>query len=192
MPSAACRPNGLETEVSSPIFLDQPVQKLHSSVQPYQRSSSSSLPGKRWSWNCWRLLQMRVEDVPTRYRGLYRKAMGGRCLKASIRCYCLMCCGWQSTEVEQCTAPTCPLYRCRLGAARTESNREWAGGAEIVASPETSIMQVLSSAEALDGSQGTPGRAGAKPGPKGGPEALSARNDLGHPGMRHGGSEQWV
>jgi len=114
---------------------------------------------------------MRVEDVPPRYRGLYRKAMGGRSLKASIRCYCLMCCGWQSTEVEQCTAPTCPLYRCRLGAARTESNRDSAGGVEIVASPETPIMQVLSSAKALDESRGTPGRVGAKLGLKSGLEA---------------------
>ena len=110
---------------------------------------------------------MRVEDDPPRYRGLYRKAMSGRSRRASIRAHCLMCRGWQSTEVEQCTAPMCPLYRYRLGAATTES----AGGPEIVASPETSIMQVLSSAKALDGAPGTPGRPGAKLRLNGGLEA---------------------
>ena len=65
---------------------------------------------------------------------------------------------------------SCPLYRHRLGAVTTESEAESAGGAEIVASPEASIMQVLSSAKALDGSRGTPGQPGAKPGLKSGLE----------------------
>ncbi len=58
---------------------------------------------------------MRTLEVPKKYRGLYKRAMGGRSLKASARCHCLLCCGWDAKEVRQCTATGCPLYPHRLG-----------------------------------------------------------------------------
>ena len=58
-------------------------------------------------------------DVPSRYRGLYDRAMRGRSRQAAIRAHCLMCVGWQSREVALCTAPGCPLYPYRLG------RKEW-------------------------------------------------------------------
>ena len=77
---------------------------------------------------------MRIQDVPERYRGLYRRAMTGKSRRAAVRANCLMCCGWQFVEVERCTAPTCPLYPYRLGAAVTEPESETAGELEPVAS----------------------------------------------------------
>ena len=53
--------------------------------------------------------------MPRKYRALYRRALSGRSLKASIRAHCLMCVGWDSAEVRLCTASTCPLYPHRLG-----------------------------------------------------------------------------
>lgn len=69
---------------------------------------------------------MRIEDIPPRYRGLYRKAMAGRSLKAAIRCHCLMCVAWSAEEVRLCTAPTCPLYRHRLGYGRVDQQAKTA------------------------------------------------------------------
>lgn len=67
---------------------------------------------------------MRIGDIPSSYRGLYRRAMTGRSRRAAIRAHCLMCCGWQYVEVENCTATTCPLYPYRLGVATTEPEAE--------------------------------------------------------------------
>lgn len=33
----------------------------------------------------------------------------------AIKEFCLQCCGYQSNEVKNCTAPNCPLYDFRLG-----------------------------------------------------------------------------
>ena len=58
--------------------------------------------------------QKRLQDVPRKYRGLYRKAWAGDSRKAAIRTFCLECVGWMPEEVRQCTAPACPLYEFRL------------------------------------------------------------------------------
>jgi len=67
---------------------------------------------------------MRIEDVPTRYRRLYRRARAGKSRKAAIRSHCLMCCGWQYVEVQKCTARTCPLYPYRLSAVPTDAGAQ--------------------------------------------------------------------
>ena len=61
-------------------------------------------------------------NIPAKYRKLYEKGRAGKA-KAAIRCYCLMCVGWEPMEVEQCTATGCPLYTLRnlTAQAQTES-----------------------------------------------------------------------
>ena len=54
-------------------------------------------------------------DVPSKYRGLYDRAMRGRSRQAAIRAHCLMCVGWEWAEVKRCTAPGCPLFPYRTG-----------------------------------------------------------------------------
>ena len=52
-------------------------------------------------------------DVPPKYRATYQRALAGNSPKAAIKAHCLMCCGWQIREVQQCTAPNCPLFTLR-------------------------------------------------------------------------------
>ena len=56
-------------------------------------------------------------DVPERFQGLYKQAMRGKSRKAAIRCHCVMCCGWDASEVMRCTATGCPLYPYRRSVA---------------------------------------------------------------------------
>ena len=59
-------------------------------------------------------------DIPPKYRKLYERGRAGRA-KAAIRCHCLMCVGWEPTEVERCTATSCPLYPLRNLSAQAET-----------------------------------------------------------------------
>ena len=59
---------------------------------------------------------MDVSQIPVKFRGLYRRAMTGKSRKAAIRAHCLMCVGWQASEVAKCTAPSCPLYAYRMSS----------------------------------------------------------------------------
>ena len=57
-------------------------------------------------------MDWRKPDIPAKFRKLYEQGRAGKA-KAAIRCHCLMCVGWEPTEVEQCTATGCPLYTLR-------------------------------------------------------------------------------
>ena len=57
--------------------------------------------------------QERLAQIPTRQRPIFRRAWQGRSRKAAIRAFCLECMGYQSAEVNRCTAPACPLYPYR-------------------------------------------------------------------------------
>lgn len=52
--------------------------------------------------------------VPCKYRKLYEKALYGKGRKAKIRMQCLECCGYDPSEVRNCTDTGCPLYKVRL------------------------------------------------------------------------------
>ena len=67
---------------------------------------------------------MDVSQIPTKYRGLYQRAMSGKSRKAAIRTHCLMCVGWQAREVVLCTATTCPLYSYRLISEAREARQK--------------------------------------------------------------------
>jgi hypothetical protein len=53
-------------------------------------------------------------SVPRQYLKLYDRAMSGKSMKAAIRAHCVMCMGWNHTDVPGCTAPGCPLFPYRL------------------------------------------------------------------------------
>ena len=55
----------------------------------------------------------RLAQIPTRQRPIFRRAWMGKSRKAAIRAFCLECVGYQSAEVNRCTAPACPLYPYR-------------------------------------------------------------------------------
>ncbi len=55
----------------------------------------------------------RLAQIPVRQRSIFRRAWAGRSRKAAIRAACLECMGYQSAEVNRCTAPACPLYPYR-------------------------------------------------------------------------------
>ncbi len=81
---------------------------------------------------------MRSDDMPSRYRQLYQRAMSGKSLKSAVRAHCLMCTGWQAREVRACTAPTCPLYVHRLSARQAAADRrdgDEAGSEDSVRAP---------------------------------------------------------
>lgn len=55
------------------------------------------------------------DQVPKKYKGMYDRAMTGRSRKAAVRLHCIMCMGWDATEVDKCTATGCPMYPYRAG-----------------------------------------------------------------------------
>ena len=65
-------------------------------------------------------MDWRKPDIPAKYRKLYEQGRAGKA-KAAIRCHCLMCVGWEPSEVELCTAIGCPLYTLRNLAAQSQT-----------------------------------------------------------------------
>lgn len=55
----------------------------------------------------------RLAQIPTRQRPIFLRTWTGKSRKAAIRGLCLECMGYQSAEVNRCTAPACPLYPYR-------------------------------------------------------------------------------
>jgi hypothetical protein len=58
-------------------------------------------------------IEKRLANMPSIYRGHYRKAMRGRSMKAAIKAQCLECVNWARKEVELCTDSGCPLFLFR-------------------------------------------------------------------------------
>ncbi len=55
----------------------------------------------------------RLAQIPARQRPIFLRAWTGKSRKAAIRAFCLECVGYQSAEVNRCTAPACALYPYR-------------------------------------------------------------------------------
>lgn len=51
-------------------------------------------------------------DIPDKHLKLYEQGRTGKA-KAAIRAYCLMCCNFDTSEVDRCTATGCPLFNLR-------------------------------------------------------------------------------
>ena len=57
----------------------------------------------------------RLAQIPARQRPIFLRAWTGKSRKAAMRAFCLECVGYESAEVNRCTAPACPLYPYREG-----------------------------------------------------------------------------
>ena len=57
--------------------------------------------------------QQRLAQIPRKQRSVFLKAWKGKSRKAAIRAFCFECAGYESAEVNRCTAPACPLYEFR-------------------------------------------------------------------------------
>ena len=55
----------------------------------------------------------RMEEIPKKYRKIYKKAVENRSKSAAIKAFCLECVCWQKNEVINCSCLTCPLYGVR-------------------------------------------------------------------------------
>lgn len=55
----------------------------------------------------------RLRQMPSKYRGTYRRAVQGKSLRACVNSQCLECCGWERAEVGACTDLGCPLWSVR-------------------------------------------------------------------------------
>jgi len=64
-----------------------------------------------------------LENVPKLYCNRFKRAWSGRSQQAAIRAHCLMCMGFNQTEVDKCTAVACPLYEYRNTKAFSKHKR---------------------------------------------------------------------
>ena len=64
----------------------------------------------------------RLEQVPVKYRGAYKKAIARRSMRAAVNSQCLECVGHQRREVSVCTDLACPLYLYRPYQKRTNKD----------------------------------------------------------------------
>jgi len=57
----------------------------------------------------------RTTAIPRRFQPVYARALAAKSRKAAIRAFCLECCGWDASEVHNCSDNGCPLYAFRSG-----------------------------------------------------------------------------
>lgn len=80
----------------------------------------------------------RLQAMPESFRGAYRRAQGGKSLRAAVTAFCGECCGYDREAVRTCPAVACPLHPYRpwqrTGDAETDptsgSARDEHGAAE--------------------------------------------------------------
>ncbi|MBL7186679.1 MAG: hypothetical protein ISS70_10175 [Phycisphaerae bacterium] len=58
-------------------------------------------------------INMRLNQMPQTCRGVYRKAVSGKSLRAAVNAFCLECVGYQRIEIHLCTDLGCPLFAQR-------------------------------------------------------------------------------
>jgi hypothetical protein len=59
-----------------------------------------------------------VSEAAPRYVSTFRRAYGGKSLRAAVNAFCIECMGFDAAEVRTCTAPACPLWAYRPGRSR--------------------------------------------------------------------------
>ena len=72
-------------------------------------------------------VETRLADMPECRRNTYRRAMAGEGRKLAIRAMCIQCMGYESAEIERCTATACPLYPYR-GSGKPVKSPQSIGG----------------------------------------------------------------
>ena len=79
----------------------------------------------------------RMEEIPKKYRKIYKKAVESRSKSAAIKAFCLECICWQKSEVINCSCLTCPLYGVRpfTKSPQVAKNEGFSGQTSTNASP---------------------------------------------------------
>ncbi len=55
----------------------------------------------------------RLKDMPVAYRGVYKKAVSHKSMRAAVNSFCLECVMYVRKEVSVCSDLACPLYSYR-------------------------------------------------------------------------------
>jgi len=71
-----------------------------------------------------RQIMERLAQIPKAYRGIYKKAVQGKSLRATINAQCLDCVYWQRKEVSLCTDLACPSYAVRPYQSLQDAHNE--------------------------------------------------------------------
>ncbi len=58
-------------------------------------------------------VNLRLAQMPQTCRGVYRKAVSGKSLRAAVNSFCLECVSYQRAEIHLCTDLACPIYAQR-------------------------------------------------------------------------------
>jgi len=61
----------------------------------------------------------RLKDMPTTCKGVYRKAVTHKSMRAAVNSQCLECVGYIRKEISVCSDLGCPLYSYRPFQKRT-------------------------------------------------------------------------
>ncbi len=71
----------------------------------------------------------RLEEIPKKYRRIYKKAVESRSKSAAVKALCLECVCWQKNEIINCSCLTCPLYGVRpfIKSRQAAKNDEFSG-----------------------------------------------------------------
>jgi hypothetical protein len=72
----------------------------------------------------------RLAQIQKAYRGIYKKAVQGKSLRAAVNAQCLDCVYWQRKEVSLCTDLACPLWLVRPYRILQDGHDEAFSGAE--------------------------------------------------------------
>jgi hypothetical protein len=60
-----------------------------------------------------RKIASRIEEIPKKYRKIYKKAVETNSKAAAVKALCLECVCWQKNEIINCPCLACPLYGVR-------------------------------------------------------------------------------
>lgn len=59
-----------------------------------------------------------VKRYAPRYLNTFRRAFGGKSLRAAVNAFCVECMGYEASSICDCTAPACPLFPYRPGCRK--------------------------------------------------------------------------
>lgn len=54
-----------------------------------------------------------IDEAPSSYRGILKRAYSGKSRAEAIKAHCLQCAGFLRNEVRDCSARGCPLHPYR-------------------------------------------------------------------------------
>ena len=58
-------------------------------------------------------IQQRLDQMPMSCRGMYKKAIAKKSMRAALNSFCLECVNYQRAEITVCTDKACPLWAYR-------------------------------------------------------------------------------